>query len=157
MLHIFSINKISANLFDFYCVNLCFLTLTAIIFQLPYFCHDISMLLLMLRKPIEMLSEHLTLGYKSSFFFISAKSVLEEKQISTFQATNILDITVIVVTPQKMKFSIMDLVTFGQKLTQVFTGRNFGATEAVPEVFYKKGVLRNFTNSQENTCAKVSF
>ena len=27
----------------------------------------------------------------------------------------------------------MDLVTFGQKLSQVFTGRNLGATEAVSQ------------------------
>ena len=26
-----------------------------------------------------------------------------------------------------------------------------------PEVFCKKGVLRNFANSQENTCARASF
>ena len=26
-----------------------------------------------------------------------------------------------------------------------------------PEVFSKKGVLRNFTNSEENTCASVFF
>ena len=26
-----------------------------------------------------------------------------------------------------------------------------------PELFCKKGVLRNFTNLQENTCATVSF
>ena len=26
-----------------------------------------------------------------------------------------------------------------------------------PEVFRKKGALRNFANSQENTCARVSF
>ena len=25
------------------------------------------------------------------------------------------------------------------------------------EVFFKKGVLRNFANSQKNTCARVSF
>ena len=25
------------------------------------------------------------------------------------------------------------------------------------EVFYKKGVLKNFANSQQNTCARVSF
>ena len=26
-----------------------------------------------------------------------------------------------------------------------------------PEVFCEKGILRNFTNSQENTCARASF
>ena len=26
-----------------------------------------------------------------------------------------------------------------------------------PEVFYKKGVRKNFVNLQENTCARVSF
>ena len=26
-----------------------------------------------------------------------------------------------------------------------------------PEVFCKKGALRNYTNSQENTCARISF
>ena len=29
--------------------------------------------------------------------------------------------------------------------------------EQSPDVFCKKGVLRNFVNSQENTCARVSF
>ena len=41
---------------------------------------------------------------------------------------------------------------FGHTLVMIIYFRS-----SLPEVFHKKGVLRNFQNSRENTCAWVSF
>ena len=52
----------------------------------------------------------------------------------------------------------LQLETFSKKtiLFVVSSGVNtYGSS--LPEVFYKKGILKNFANSQENTCARVSF
>ena len=43
----------------------------------------------------------------------------------------------------------MDDTVVNKMLTTVRSSRQ--------EVFCEKGVLKNFTNSQENTCARVSF
>ena len=50
-----------------------------------------------------------------------------------------------------MKFSMLDLVTFGQKLTQVFTGRNFGATEAVSQRCSIKKVFLEISQTHRKT------
>ena len=56
--------------------------------------------------------------------------------------------------------------TFGRGIFILYILRNFSKQPALaivsfvkhsePEVFYKKGVLRNITNSVENACARVS-
>ena len=56
--------------------------------------------------------------------------------------------------------------TFGRGIFILYILRNFSKQPALaivsfvkhsePEIFYKKGVLRNITNSVENACARVS-
>ena len=47
--------------------------------------------------------------------------------------------------------------SFSAKTSVIIAKLYFYQNNQPPEVFCKKDVLRNFTNSQENTCAKVSF
>ena len=53
---------------------------------------------------------------------------------------------------------LFEIVIFSEQLlfrTAIF--HNSSLQEQPPEVLYKKAVLKNFANPQENTCAGVSF
>ena len=55
-----------------------------------------------------------------------------------------------------LNYSVFEKIKPEKMFTEVLSLSKRDRTSR-PEVFCKKGVVRNFSNSQENTCARVFF